>query len=229
MHDPIASRPGAPSRSRTPLRLACATAASACALPAAAHHPVGGATPDSLWHGLLSGIGHPIIGPDHLAFLVAVALLAALHGRLALREACVLAMLFAAAGTVGVLARTVAPAFAGIEVLAAATVLVVGVALASGRVPASVPRAVAAAVAGSIHGYAFGEAIVGAEATPLIAYLVGLAVAQGALLVVAFAAGRRLAVEAPERIRAAARMAGLATTAIGLALVARATATAMAG
>jgi urease accessory protein len=229
MNDPIPSRPGIRPRHRATVRLACAIAASACALPAAAHHPVGGATPDSLVHGLLSGLGHPVIGPDHLAFLVTVALLAAFHRPLALRGASTLAVLFAAAGTVGVVLRTAAPAFAGIEVLAAATVLAAGVALAFGRVPAALPGAVAAAVAGSIHGYAFGEAIVGAEATPLIAYLVGLAAAQGALLTVAFVAGRRLGVDAPGRIRAASRTAGLAATTIGLVLVARATATVVAG
>ena len=29
---------------------------------ALAHHPMGGALPQTLWHGLLSGIGHPVIG-----------------------------------------------------------------------------------------------------------------------------------------------------------------------
>ncbi len=44
--------------------------------PALAHHPMGGATPSTMTEGLLSGLGHPIIGIDHLAFLVVVALLA---------------------------------------------------------------------------------------------------------------------------------------------------------
>ena len=38
-----------------------------------------------------------------------------------------------------------------------------------------------AAVAGIFHGYAYGEAIVGAEITPLIAYLAGFAIIQGAI------------------------------------------------
>ena len=40
---------------------------------AIAHHPMGGNTPSTLWEGLLSGVGHPIIGFDHLAFIVAMA------------------------------------------------------------------------------------------------------------------------------------------------------------
>ncbi|PKO63289.1 MAG: urease accessory protein UreJ, partial [Betaproteobacteria bacterium HGW-Betaproteobacteria-17] len=35
---------------------------------ALAHHPMGGMTPQTLSQGLLSGLGHPVIGLDHLAF-----------------------------------------------------------------------------------------------------------------------------------------------------------------
>ena len=44
-----------------------------------AHHPLGGMTPQTALHGLLSGIGHPVIGFDHLAFVVGVGLIAAFH------------------------------------------------------------------------------------------------------------------------------------------------------
>ena len=50
------------------------------ALPAFAHHPMGGATPSTMSEGLLSGIGHPIIGLDHLAFVVAMGVAAFLIG-----------------------------------------------------------------------------------------------------------------------------------------------------
>jgi urease accessory protein len=36
---------------------------------ASAHHLMGGRTPSTFADGILSGVGHPIIGPDHLAFL----------------------------------------------------------------------------------------------------------------------------------------------------------------
>jgi urease accessory protein len=39
---------------------------------ASAHHLMGGRTPSTFADGILSGVGHPIIGPDHLAFLVAL-------------------------------------------------------------------------------------------------------------------------------------------------------------
>lgn len=44
--------------------------------PVFAHHPMGGMTPQTFSQGLLSGLGHPIIGLDHFAFLVAAMLLA---------------------------------------------------------------------------------------------------------------------------------------------------------
>ena len=46
------------------------------ASPALAHHPFG--MPEgsgiSAWQGVISGIGHPLLGPDHLLFLLAIAL-----------------------------------------------------------------------------------------------------------------------------------------------------------
>ena len=43
---------------------------------ALAHHPFGmGVSTDlSAWQALLSGIGHPLLGPDHLLFLLGIAL-----------------------------------------------------------------------------------------------------------------------------------------------------------
>jgi hypothetical protein len=51
------------------------------ATPASAHHAMGGATPSNLWEGLLSGLAHPVIGLDHLAFVIAAGLIAAVHRR----------------------------------------------------------------------------------------------------------------------------------------------------
>ena len=44
------------------------------------------------------------------------------------------------------------------------------------------------AVAGLVHGYALGESIVGAEASPLVAYLLGLLIIQTAIGVSVYAA-----------------------------------------
>lgn len=44
--------------------------------PALAHHPFGGTTPSTWIQGFLSGMGHPVIGPDHFVFTIVVGLLA---------------------------------------------------------------------------------------------------------------------------------------------------------
>src|SRR3954452_2728996 len=47
--------------------------------PALAHHVMGGRMAVTFGEGLLSGLGHPIIGLDHFAAIIAVACLAAAH------------------------------------------------------------------------------------------------------------------------------------------------------
>ena len=44
----------------------------ATVLSAQAHHVMGGRTPETFMQGLLSGLAHPVIGLDHLAFIVAM-------------------------------------------------------------------------------------------------------------------------------------------------------------
>src|SRR5262245_22419 len=46
---------------------------------ASAHHIMGGRTPATFGEGMLSGLGHPIIGLDHFAAVVAVGCIAAVH------------------------------------------------------------------------------------------------------------------------------------------------------
>jgi urease accessory protein len=41
---------------------------------------MGGKMPSTFGEGLLSGLGHPVIGPDHLAFLVAVGIAVGVGG-----------------------------------------------------------------------------------------------------------------------------------------------------
>src|SRR5262249_58096024 len=52
---------------------------STSSIPAFAHHMMGGRTPATLGEGILSGLGHPIIGLDHFAAVVAVGCPAAAH------------------------------------------------------------------------------------------------------------------------------------------------------
>ena len=146
------------------------------AAPASAHHVMDGGLPSTFAQGLLSGLGHPVIGLDHLAFLIAVGVAVGAGGlNLALP------VLFVAASAFGVGIHVGGFELPGAELIVAASVVIVGLLVASGR---EVPLAGWAALfgfAGLAHGYAYGESIFGAEPTPLGAYLLGLVVIQSAL------------------------------------------------
>jgi urease accessory protein len=151
---------------------------------ASAHHLMGGKTPSTFAEGILSGIGHPIIGSDHLAFLVALGIAVGIS-----RISLVNPFLFLVAMACGVGAHVAAVNIPAAELMVAASVLLAGILLALGRrIPAGGWMGIFT-VAGFFHGYAYGESIYGAEPTPLIAYLMGLVAVQTALAIgVAFAA-----------------------------------------
>ncbi len=73
------------------------------------------------------------------------------------------------------------------------------------------------AAVGLVHGYALGESIYGAESTPLYAYLIGLAVIQCAVALVAMTIARKLASATVEP--AALRLIGAGIAGIGLAVL----------
>jgi urease accessory protein len=146
--------------------------------PAAAHHVMGGEMPSTFMEGLLSGLGHPLIGPEHLAFLVAVGVVVGVGGlNLALPVAFVLAT------AIGVAVHVEGIDLPAIEIMVALSVLLAGFLILRGRALPAPAWATLFAVAGFFHGYAFGESIVGAESSPLDAYLLGLVVIQTAMTV----------------------------------------------
>jgi urease accessory protein len=178
--------------------------------PAFAHHVMGGKTPSTVMEGLLSGLGHPVIGPDHLAFLVALGIVVGVGGlNLALPA------LFVAAMAVGVVVHINGIDLPAPELIVAASVLLAGVLIAVGRALPVVVWGALFVIAGLFHGYAFGESIVGAETAPLDAYLVGLVVSQTVLTVGTAFVARRLGMGmsgvAPRLIGAVIVAVGLAT------------------
>ncbi len=142
--------------------------------PAAAHHPTGGMTPATVTEGLLSGLGHPVIGLDHLAFLLGLALVAGLAGWGAGR-----ALTFVVASLAGVATAWGGLVLPGAELLVALSVIGIGIVLLARAGGTSGLWMPLLAVAGLAHGQAFAEAVMGAEATPVLAYLLGLALVQG--------------------------------------------------
>ena len=179
--------------------------------PAVAHHPMGGALPATFSQGLLSGFGHPVIGLDHLAFLIAVGVAVGVGGL-----SLVLPVLFVAASAIGVVFHVYGFGLPGAELIVASSVVIVGFLIASGR---DVPLAAWAALfglAGLAHGYAYGESIFGAEPTPLGAYLLGLVVIQSLLTVGVALLWRRSGLNVAA---VAPRLAGAVVIGVGLAAV----------
>ncbi|MEI8155148.1 MAG: HupE/UreJ family protein [Hyphomicrobiales bacterium] len=180
------------------------------AAPAEAHHAMGGRTPSTFLEGLLSGLAHPVIGLDHLAFIVAMGVVVGVAGLNLAFPA-----LFIVASAIGVALHVRGMSLPAAEVLVALSVLIAGSLIALARsIQASVWAALFA-VAGLVHGYAFGESIFGAEASPLAAYLVGLVIVQAAVASAVALLARRSAVSALEP-----RLAGAAIAGIGLAILA---------
>jgi urease accessory protein len=180
------------------------------AAPAEAHHVMGGRTPSTILEGLLSGLAHPVIGLDHLAFIVAVGVAIGVAGLNLITPA-----LFIVASAAGVALHVRGVTLPGGEMLVALSVLVVGATIASGRSVHVWVWTVLFVAAGLIHGYAFGESIYGAEASPLVAYLVGLVVVQSVLATMVALIARRSSAAAVEP-----RLAGAAIAGIGLAILA---------
>ncbi len=145
-----------------------------------AHHAMAGATPETFWQGFLSGVGHPVIGVDHLAFIIVAGILA--FSLDSLRARLIVPVVFAAATVGGALAHLQAAALPMSETVIALSVLLGGLlVLARVELPL-LALSVAVGGFGVFHGYAYGESIIGAEQTPLLAYLAGFALVQVALI-----------------------------------------------
>jgi urease accessory protein len=186
------------------------TAAAAMCLassPAWAHHVMGGKLPSTFGEGLLSGLGHPVFGPEHLGFLLAVGIVVGAGGlNLALCGA------FIAAMAIGVAVHVNGLGIPAAEILVALSALLAGLLIARGRALSLLGWSALFAVAGFFHGYAFGESIAGAERGALAAYLLGLVIVQSVLTVGVALIARRLGIHLNET---APRLAGAVIIGIG--------------
>lgn len=143
------------------------------AAPARAHHLIDiTSLQPSVFNGLLSGLAHPVIGPDHLLFLVALALTGLTQRRRWMLALLVTGLLGSAAGLIG-------PGLAGAELLVSLTLVVEALVLAQ-----RLPRLVLLP-AMALHGYVLSASVVGWSAMPVASYLAGLLLSQGSLLLLA--------------------------------------------
>ena len=145
--------------------------------PAHAHHPfgMGDSTDLSALQGLLSGIGHPLLGPDHLLFLLAIAFIGLQRPR-----AWVIPLL--AVGLGGSVLSQFIPLPDAVAPWAEAMVSISLVVEGLIALTVASTRWLLPLVA--LHGFLLGSTIVGAEPTPLFTYFLGLLIGQGALLLV---------------------------------------------
>jgi len=182
------------------------------AFPVWAHHPMGGMTPQTFSQGLLSGLGHPIIGLDHFAFLV-VAMLLSCTLKGAARYLAPLA--FVAARLAGTVLHLGAANIPMSETLVALSVVIGGVLALTRSHPGALLLTAGFAASGVLHGYAYGESIVGAEATPMLAYLAGFAAIQSALILGGVLGLGRLAAYSERARLLATRVSGVAALMTG--------------
>lgn len=186
---------------------------------ALAHHPMDGQMPTSLASGLLSGLGHPVIEPVHLLFLVGAAALAGVS-RMPLGQALALLVVYVLASTVGT-AMNITPSAAALQLALGASLVALVPWVWLRRAPVAPAAWALATAAGLAHGLAFAETVVGAEATPLLAYLAGLAIVQSGLLLAVCLAVRRAIERHPRMLSIGSRAlaSGLFAAGLGFALI----------
>ena len=193
-----------------------AFAALMAASPAFAHHPLAGVEMTNFWHGLLSGIGHPLLGFDHLFFVVLVGIAAVYTGR-----ALAAPLAYVGATLVGCVLMTFGLALPAIEPAIALSLLILGYIVLSGRALGLSAALALFALAGVFHGSAFGEAMASAESSAagqvLAGYLLGLGLLQYGICVLMGQVAIR-GWKATESTAIQARLAGAVVAGVGLFL-----------
>jgi len=177
-----------------------------------AHHPMEGTVPTNIWHGFLSGLGHPVIGVDHFAFLVALGVLAGLVKH----SGMTMILAFVPATAIGTLLLVSGVGLGAAEVAIALSLFLVGLALVMGWTRTPLLFAGIASLAGIFHGYGYGEAIVGSEPMPLIAYLAGLVVIQTGIALAVAHIVRRVKAPNDTHVPNALRYGGAAVGVLGV-------------
>ena len=197
-------------------RLLATALLTASALPAAAHPPLGGMPMETLAHGLMSGVGHPVLGFDHLFFVALVGVAALFTGR---------ALLAPAFYILGMLAGTML-AMAGLglplaEMFIVASLIGLGFVVSSGRALTLASAGLVFAGFGLFHGTAFAGAILGQEGGANMAVIAGYLAGLGAVqYLISIAAGLALSRlwDAGAANAMAPRLAGALTAGAGLFL-----------
>lgn len=183
---------------------------------AMAHHPLNGMPMETFNHGLLSGVGHTVLGIDHLFFIAILGISALFLGRRLIAPLAYMVAMLA-----GCLLTFYGFDLPMKEAFIALSLLVVGGICLIGR-EISLPKSlVTFAFFGLFHGSAFGEAVMAQEAgvglTVLSGYLLGLGLVQYCIaLLFGFAMSHLL--NAREVSHVNGRLAGAMVAGVGLFL-----------
>ena len=125
--------------------------------------------------GFLSGLAHPVLGPDHLLFLLALSLAGLRH-----RAGWMIALL--ATGLAGSGLGLLLPGLPAAEALVSLSLVLEGLILIAGWDRRLLLPAI------GLHGYVLSATVLGWNAAPIATYLLGLMVSQAALLLLALGA-----------------------------------------
>jgi urease accessory protein len=183
------------------------------ATPALAHHAMDGNIAKTLFQGLVSGLAHPVLGLDHLAFLLAAGVIAAGFVR-----GVWLPLALLITGAFGAIVHVNGVLVPHAELAIALSIAILGAVILVGRTLPETAVIGFFAAAGFFHGYALFETIIGAEPTPLGAYFVGMITIQYAVALAALFAVRWLSTRFPGKIALALRGVGVAFGVFGISL-----------
>lgn len=197
-------------------KLFAVAAATLAATPALAHHPLGGMPMETFMHGLMSGFGHPVLGFDHMFFVVAMGIAALFTTQRMLAPAGYIAAMLVGCGLM----------YAGVAMPMQETVIVISLLAMGGIVLSGRALGTGTAIAlfaafGLFHGSAFGGSIAaqegGVNSAVLLGYLIGLGVVQYALAIAAGWVVEKI-FGATEAAAINARLAGAMVAGVGLFL-----------
>ena len=135
-----------------------------------AHHPMGGGLPNNFLNGLFSGIGHPVIGFDHLAFILTFGIISSYY-----ENKIIIPLTFVTLSLFGTLISVNFFVIPFSELIISLSIIIAGLIVINERKINIYFPITLALTGGLFHGYAFGQSVVGIESTPLVAYLIGIA------------------------------------------------------
>ena len=135
------------------------------------------------WQGFISGIGHPLLGPDHLLFILAISLIGLRFPTKWILPLLGFGLIGSAIAQILLLPEFIIPYAEALVSLS----LVLESLIILGYLPSSLLLPLI-----SLHGYLIGGAIVGAEQSPLLSYFLGIFIGQGSLLLIVLYLSERI-------------------------------------